>query len=497
MHHEVVGDEVVEHRHGHVVDLLRPERGDACDPVPDHVDARRRCHDVAAADHGGVPARGTVARHGRRDAVVGLELVEPPPSVRGQERVVRRRGDRPAALGLDLVDDLGPVVVELGGRDRDELVGRVVEREQLDALATGAALDDLLQRQRPAVGQLDPGVAGQALPHRGTGSDDDEVLGLQASGQAVEVVEPGGQTGDLGVVLAELLEPLERGDEQLGQRRVLTAGADVGDPQDLALGPADRGQRVLGVLVAHAHDVGAGLDESAQQRLLAHDVGVVLGIGRRRGRRDQVGDGRGAADLVDAVAVADPLEHRDRVDRGAVADQRLDRLEHHAVGRAVEVLGVEDLGDGGRRVLREHRSAEDRDLCLQGVRRDAVERLATAAATTTARAVEAVVGRRRTRVVATLVHGRREPREVDVRSPVIHEQHPRSTSSHIRRPTVRRGCDGGDLGSTGCDPVPCTTCGQPCAWRRMRCGAAVENPVGPVDSLWTAPTSPPIRPTGH
>ena len=97
---------------------------------------------------------------------------------------------------------------------------------------------------------------------------------------------------------------------------------------------------VAGVLVAELGDLVADADEGAQHALLAHDAGVVGGVGRRR---HELGQG------VDELAAAGPLEHavalelgaeRDDVDLLALVVEREDGAVDEAVRVAVEVVGA-------------------------------------------------------------------------------------------------------------------------------------------------------------
>jgi hypothetical protein len=69
--------------------------------------------------------------------------------------------------------------------------------------------------------------ARRALAHRRAGGQDDQVLGLQPGGEPVEVVEAGGEAGDLRALLGELLDLLERVVEQVAELRVLAESVPV------------------------------------------------------------------------------------------------------------------------------------------------------------------------------------------------------------------------------------------------------------------------------
>ena len=93
---------------------------------------------------------------------------------------------------------------------------------------------------------------------------------------------------------------------------------------------------------------------------------------RRRGRRglDRSSVGR-AAERVEQVGAPQLLGDGDRVDRLALAVERLDGVVDVAVRGLVEVADVDArLDRGGDRVAREQHRAEQRLLGLEVVRRD-------------------------------------------------------------------------------------------------------------------------------
>jgi hypothetical protein len=263
---------------------------------------------------------------------------------------------------------------------------------ELDLVA-GAAVQDVgrgADGRRPAVGteQLVPDrdiahgrpagrggewcVEGQRFPHRRPRRDDDQVGGLEAGGEAVEVGEAGGDAGDLAVVLVEALDGFEGAGEDVAETVVVLGDPALGDLIDEGLGAVDGALGVLGGLEAELDDLGAGVDEAAQDAGLLDDAGVEAGVGGGGDAGDQGVEERGAADVGQGAVAAQLLGHGDGVDGVAVAVQLKDRAEHRAVGRAVEVVlaqQLEDLGDG---VLGEQHRAEDRLLGLDVVGGDAL-----------------------------------------------------------------------------------------------------------------------------
>src|ERR671919_865431 len=85
---------------------------------------------------------------------------------------------------------------------------------------------------RPGGGLGDQRIRLDALPHRWSCRDDDEVGGLEAGGEAVEVREAGGDAGDLAVVLVEALDGLQGGGEDVAEAVVVLGSPALGDLVD-------------------------------------------------------------------------------------------------------------------------------------------------------------------------------------------------------------------------------------------------------------------------
>ena len=60
-------------------------------------------------------------------------------------------------------------------------------------------------------------MASARLAHAGAAGEDDQVGGLQAAHHAVEIVEPGGDAGELAVALEGVRRHVDRGGERLGE----------------------------------------------------------------------------------------------------------------------------------------------------------------------------------------------------------------------------------------------------------------------------------------
>ena len=81
--------------------------------------------------------------------------------------------------------------------------------------------------------------SGQALPHARAGGEDDQVAGLEAAGDRVEVVEAGCGAGDRLALAGQALELVELGVEEVVDRAEVLAAVLVGDLEDRALGHVD------------------------------------------------------------------------------------------------------------------------------------------------------------------------------------------------------------------------------------------------------------------
>ena len=124
------------------------------------------------------------------------------------------------------------------------------------------------------------GVEGERLADRRPRGDDDHLAGVQAVGELVEVGEAGRDADHLAAAGADRLDLVERALHDRRQRQVVLGGPPVGDVVDLGLGGVDDVVGVAVAGVAELDDPGAGLDQPAQDRRLAHDPRVVAGVGR-------------------------------------------------------------------------------------------------------------------------------------------------------------------------------------------------------------------------
>ena len=99
-------------------------------------------------------------------------------------------------------------------------------------------------------------------------------------------------------------------------------------------------------VVAEGRDVGAGLDEAAQQGRAFDGAGIVLDVIRGRHGIDHLAEVDDATDLVELVAAAQFFGHGAGVGRDAVVVAGDHRVVDLAVAFEVEVLGFDPCVDG-------------------------------------------------------------------------------------------------------------------------------------------------------
>ena len=219
----------------------------------------------------------------------------------------------------------------------------------------------------------DGGVQRQGLSHGGPRRHDDQVGGLQASGQVVEVAEPGRDTGDGRPPLVELLDHLH----VLGQQ-VLQVGQVLRHPPvrhlvDEVLGLVDRLLDVVGQGEGEVGDLLGGVDQPAQGGVLLDDAGVVAHGPRGRHGVDECEEIWLAAELVEAASPPELLAERHGVHWLPPGVEVEHDPEHRGVRRLVEVLGRHRLERGGDGLPRQQACAQHRLLGLEVVGWDATE----------------------------------------------------------------------------------------------------------------------------
>ena len=202
-------------------------------------------------------------------------------------------------------------------------------------------------------------VEGQRrLADRGTRGDDDHLAAGESVDQLVEVGETGRDATGGAVVAGDRLDLVEGVLHDRGQRRVVLLLPLLADRVDLLLGHVDGLVDVALAGVPHLRDLGAGVDQPAQDRLLAHDGGVVAGVGGDRDAGRERVEVRRPADLLQLAPTVELGRDRDRVGRLAAAVEVDDRVVDRLVGRPVEVGATDLLVDVGDRVLGDQHRAE-------------------------------------------------------------------------------------------------------------------------------------------
>ncbi len=192
---------------------------------------------------------------------------------------------------------------------------------------------------------------------------------MEAGQHLVEVDVAGARPGDGVAPFVEEFEAVE-----VGRQEILDLGRGVGDAplshlEHPGLGVVDRLDHVVGHTVGGLGDLVRDRDEPPQQGVLLDDLGVVGGVadGRRGGL--QIEEQRRSPDLVEQAGPGQLLGHGDGVDGLAGAVEAHDGVVHVAVGRLVEVIGIERFDHLGDRLARQQHRPEDRFLRPEVVRR--------------------------------------------------------------------------------------------------------------------------------
>ena len=116
-------------------------------------------------------------------------------------------------------------------------------------------------------------------------------------------------------------------------------------------------------------DVGRGIDEPPEHRLVADDSSMVFDVGRGRDRVEEFGEVDRPTRRFELTRVLELLIERDDVDDDAALEEPYHTSEETAVGLPVEHGVIDDLDRLRDRIVVDEHTAEDRDLGLQRVRR--------------------------------------------------------------------------------------------------------------------------------
>ena len=184
------------------------------------------------------------------------------------------------------------------------------------------------------------------LSHAGPGGEDDQLRIVQPAGEVVEIDEAGFQPAVGMLMLHAGIDAGQRLVQHVAHRPDLRVALGVEDAKHALLGP---GEHLAGVdrrLVRFLDDVGAGVNQRAEHRLVADDAGVVLGVGGRGHFLAQLEQVGGAADdfVLAGVLAAAATSSVGSICRPSSCRASMWR-EDRAVGVVVEVFR---RGRGGR-----------------------------------------------------------------------------------------------------------------------------------------------------
>ncbi len=282
----------------------------------------------------------------------------------------QRRGREP----LGGLDDLGPALL----RDAPlaELLAldlRLGSHEPLRELGLG----HLQREQRDRLPMVHGGVLGDVrdqgrFTHGRSCRDHDEVSGLEASRQLVEVLEARRGAGERLAFLGEAVQLVELAVEDVVDRLEVLLAIVLRDLEHGLLGPLD--QRAGRAVAGHDArlDLVRGVQQAPQERVVANDLRVMADVPRRLGRADECVDGVRAADALELARLPEVLDDRDRVDGLGGLVESEHRAVDGAVTVAVEMVGTQALVDDEavHRPLGEQDGAEDGLLRVEVVGRD-------------------------------------------------------------------------------------------------------------------------------
>ena len=222
----------------------------------------------------------------------------------------------------------------LGDQPLGELGVRHLEREEGDRA---------LVLDRDVLGDVGDEAG---LAHARAGGEDDQVAGLKAAGDLVEVGRtPTGVPVTSALAGGELLEPVDLAREDLLEHVEVLGLLLVGDLKSSRSARLGELARLALAVVDGLLDLLRGREQAAQQRVLLDDPRVVARRCRRPGPSRRGSRRLAAADLLELALLGEQLGDGERVDRLAALVEALDRAEDDPVALAVEVL----LGRAGRR----------------------------------------------------------------------------------------------------------------------------------------------------
>ena len=172
-----------------------------------------------------------------------------------------------------------------------------------EAMKRCASSDSDISSENSATACLESSAAFSAklairpiFPIDGPRGEDDQVAGLEAAGDDVEVVEAGGGAGDRLALAREMLELVELGRQEVVDRAEVLAGVLVGDLEDRALGHVDEIARERLVAVHARLDLVRRAEQPPEHRVVTDDARVLADVADGGDRAGQQVDRGAAAD---------------------------------------------------------------------------------------------------------------------------------------------------------------------------------------------------------
>ena len=179
------------------------------------------------------------------------------------------------------------------------------------------------------------------LAHARPGRQDHELGVVEPPAEGVEFRESGLHAAERLLVLHSGVHPLEHLAEHLVDRGGIGGAAVFENREDLRFRPGEELLRLVGRVVSVAKDVGAGVNQRAEQRLVADDLRVVRRMGSVRHRLHDLTDGGHAADPFEVSLRSEPVENDRGVDPLAAVVEVEEVAEEDLVGFVGEVLRAE------------------------------------------------------------------------------------------------------------------------------------------------------------
>ena len=112
------------------------------------------------------------------------------------------------------------------------------------------------------------------------------------------------------------------------------------------------------------------LDELSHHKFLHHDLGIMLGVGRRGNRRRKFREESGSTNALEKLFFFQPCREREDVDRRVFAEEFHHRFKDYFVLVEIERSGRNDIEHFVDHIRPEHNRTNESHLRLHRVRRD-------------------------------------------------------------------------------------------------------------------------------